>query len=74
MELCRTDGGAWYTGSLDTSGTVASSKSLLTASVNYANGGSLKLYYNRANDSDMWVSWVALGEEAWSARKINDKY
>ena len=74
MELCRTNGGNWYTGSLDQSATAASSKSLLTASINHANGGSLKLYYNRANDSHMWVTWVALGEESWSQRKINDKY
>ena len=74
-----TDGGPWSAGSLNNASIQASPKSLLTASVDYAttgesSKGELKLYYNRDNDSMMWCTWVSLGQQAWSQKKINDKY
>lgn len=73
-ELCKTGSGSWTNGSLNNSNYEASPKSLLTASVDNYGQGQLKLYYNRDNDSMMWVNFVTMGTQAWSRRKINDKY
>ncbi|MCJ1374232.1 hypothetical protein MMC20_005464 [Loxospora ochrophaea] len=74
QELCQSNGGPWFHGSLNDSEIKASPKSLLTASVDHNNKGQLKVYYNVDKDMHMRCAWVNVNESSWANKKINDDW
>jgi hypothetical protein len=72
-ELCQTNGGEWYPGSLDSAEYTCAKDSLLTANIEHGSG-QLKIFFQQGKNKDAWVAWVVKGQTAWSKRKISDKF
>ncbi|KAH0558897.1 hypothetical protein GP486_004476 [Trichoglossum hirsutum] len=57
----------WYNGALNSLEIDVAPGSLLTAAVS---DRWMKVYYQGAGGNELWVAWVATGDEAWSKRKV----
>ncbi|RYO75798.1 hypothetical protein DL766_000191 [Monosporascus sp. MC13-8B] len=70
-ELCKTNDGDWYDGTLNDNGVTATKDSLLAANVEDGQGD-LKVFFQRqkGGNKDTWVAWVVLGQTTWSQRKV----
>ncbi|KAI7148039.1 hypothetical protein KC316_g12661 [Hortaea werneckii] len=72
-ELCQTDGGDWYAGSLDRNALSVAHDSLLSANVEWGQGD-LKVFYQRGPSKKPHVAWAVLGQTTWSSREIRDSW
>lgn len=71
-EICRTDGGFWYEGALDTNYVWVSEKSRIAANVEYGQGD-LKVFYLNERDLVYEVS-VSLTDERWYTPRLVYKF
>jgi hypothetical protein len=68
MELCQTNDGEWFDGSLNKNNITCDEKTLLSANVEWSKGD-LKIFFQDP-DGTPGVAWVVLGQTAWASHLL----
>jgi hypothetical protein len=70
QELCKDDGSGWFLGSLGDQNITVVPGTSLSAHINYANKGQLKVYYYQSKDGPISITWTTLGDDSWTQKTI----